>query len=382
MGEGGQGGEGRFRIRPGEVEDMRRLLDHLVAGGWPPLRGVAHLWSLDADPAAGTTVASLEEAERRGCGAALPLVQEVLLRGGPAPPRLWLMTRGAQPVAETPVAVAQAPLWGFGRSLAQEHPSLGPGRVHLDPGEGAAEGAGRLARQLLSPGDETQIAWRAGVPYDARLGRRRDLMQDGSAPRWRLDGTYLVTGGLGGLGLEVARWMASQGVRRLILLWAALRVPPRSAWSGLDPVSRIGRQVAAIRDLEALGAAVHLAPVDVADEARLAEYLEAFRSEGWPPIRGVVHAAGVLQDQAVLQLDAAALAAVFRAKVLGLGCCTASSNPSRWTSSSSSPRPPPSWVRRGRPTTRRPTPSWTRWPTCGGLKESRPPASPGAPGPT
>ena len=110
--------------------------------------------------------------------------------------------------------------------------------------------------------------------------------------------------------------MIARGARRLILL-GRTQLPPRSAWSGLDPAGRIGRQVAAIRDLEARGAAVHLASVDVADEGALAEYLEGFRQEGWPPIRGVVHAAGVLQDQAVIQLDATALAAVFRAKVLG-----------------------------------------------------------------
>src|SRR6185436_20718318 len=54
--------DGRFRIRPGEAEDVRRLLDHLVAAGWPPLRGVIHLWSLDASR--DITIAGLEEAER------------------------------------------------------------------------------------------------------------------------------------------------------------------------------------------------------------------------------------------------------------------------------------------------------------------------------
>ena len=350
-----------------------------------PLRGVVHLWSLDATGE--VTVAALEEAERRGCGAALLLVQKLLRRSGTAPPRLWLVTRGAQPVGEHPVAVAQSPLWGFGRSLAQEHPELWGGLIDLDPAETPNDSAGRLVAQISphppaltglrpgyrtpgppgegevatgqdfshpspllpenggapvgeavgavtplspggpgvrpgegpgvrAPGPETQVAWRSGIPYGARLARRRDLLQDGPSRGWRVDGTYLVTGGLGGLGLEVARWMVSRGARRLILL-GRTQLPPRAAWSGLDPAGRIGRQVAAIRDLEARGATVHLASVDVSDEAALAEYLETFRQEGWPPVRGVVHAAGVLQDQAVMQLDAAALAAVFRAKVLG-----------------------------------------------------------------
>jgi NAD(P)-dependent dehydrogenase (short-subunit alcohol dehydrogenase family)/acyl carrier protein len=212
--------------------------------------------------------------------------------------------------------VAQAPLWGFGRSLSQEHPAFWGGLVDLDPGEEAAASAARLAGQILTAGAETQVAWRSGVPHGARLARRRDLLDDGPAPRWRPDGTYLVTGGLGGLGLEVARFLVERGARRLILL-GRTRLPPRRTWNGLDPESRVGRQVAVIRGLEARGASVHLAAVDVADEAQLAEFLAGFRDEGWPPVRGVVHAAGVLQDQAVLQLDAAAFAAVFRAKVVG-----------------------------------------------------------------
>lgn len=307
--------DGRYRVLPGEAEHMRRLLDDLIAAGWPPLRGVIHLWSLDAP--ADTTIATLEEAERRGCGAALPLAQELLLHGGPTPPRIWLVTRGAQAAGEHRIAAAQAPLWGFGRSLAQEHPALWGGLVDLDPEEAPDASGGRLAHQVLASGDEVQVAWRSGVAYGARLKRRRDLwLHDVASHGWRVDGTYLVTGGLGGLGLEVARWMAAQGARRLILL-GRTQLPPRSGWTDVDPASRTGRHVAAIRELESRGAAVHLAPLDIADENALTGFLETFRREGWPPICGIVHAAGVLQDQAVLQLDAAALTAVFRAKVLG-----------------------------------------------------------------
>ena len=66
-----------------------------------------------------------------------------------------------------------------------------------------------------------------------------------------------------------------------------------------------------------MGACVHLAPVDVANEEELSSFLDEFRAEGWPPIRGVVHAAGVLQDGLLVQLDAAALNTVLRPKVMG-----------------------------------------------------------------
>jgi acyl carrier protein len=134
--------------------------------------------------------------------------------------------------------------------------------------------------------------------------------------RFRTDGSYLISGGLGDLGLLVARWMVERGARRLILL-GRTRLPPRANWRSVETGSHLARQIIAIRDLESLGACVHLASVDVADEGELRGFLDEFRAEGWPSIRGVVHAAGVLQDGLLTQLDAAGLTSVLRPKVLG-----------------------------------------------------------------
>jgi NAD(P)-dependent dehydrogenase (short-subunit alcohol dehydrogenase family) len=133
---------------------------------------------------------------------------------------------------------------------------------------------------------------------------------------WRTDATYLITGGLGDLGLSVARWMVEQGARRLILMGRAA-MPPRTQWRDADEDGPLGRRLAAILELEALGASVHLASVDVADERQLRGFLSDFHAEGWPPIRGVVHAAGVLHDGLLMQLDAEALDRVLRPKMLG-----------------------------------------------------------------
>ena len=110
--------------------------------------------------------------------------------------------------------------------------------------------------------------------------------------------------------------MVEQGARRLILL-GRTKLPPRSNWSSVEAGSRLSRQIAAIRELESLGASIHLASVDLADERELSNFLNEYRAEGWPPIRGVMHAAGVLQDGLLVQLDAAALNTVLRPKVMG-----------------------------------------------------------------
>ena len=69
---------------------------------------------------------------------------------------------------------------------------------------------------------------------------------------WRTDGSYLITGGLGDLGLLVARWMVEQGARRLILL-GRTKLPPRASWNSAEAGSRLASQIAAIRELESVG---------------------------------------------------------------------------------------------------------------------------------
>jgi myxalamid-type polyketide synthase MxaE and MxaD len=306
-----------FRVRPERPEDVRQLLEAVLAADQPICRGIVHLWSLDARPPTETTVASLEEVQTLGCRNVLGLVQELARVERHHFPRLWLITRGAQPAGEEclPLDAAQAPLWGLGRVIAQEHPMLWGGLIDLDASlsDGAAH---QLWKEISASDGEDQIAFRRGRRFAARLVRKPKPAAPQAPLSWRTDGSYLITGGLGDLGLCVAHWMVEQGARRLILL-ARTKLPPRAHWNSAEAGSRLAHQIAAIRRLEALGASVHLASVDVADEGQLGAFIDEFRTEGWPPIRGVVHAAGVLRDGLLMQLDAAALNAVLRPKMIG-----------------------------------------------------------------
>jgi acyl transferase domain-containing protein/acyl carrier protein len=308
-----------YRIRSDRSEDMSRLFETALGSDRPGCRGVVHLWSLDATGPEASTVASLDAAETSGCGNVLLLVQELARTESPDLPLLWLVTQGAQAAGEesSPLSLAQSPLWGMGRVIAQEHPTFWGGLVDLEPGgspRGAA--AAQLCEEISNADGEDQIAFRHGRRYVGRLVRQRPSATQSRLPRWRTDASYLISGGLGDLGLRVARWMVEQGARRLILL-GRTRLPPRMDRNSVEAGSSLERRISAIRELESLGASVHLAPVDVGDEAELSGYLTAFRAEGWPPIRGVVHAAGVLQDGLLVQLDAAALNTVLRPKVIG-----------------------------------------------------------------
>src|SRR5208282_2133105 len=100
-----------FCIRPERPEDIRQLFEAVLARAQPICRAVVHLWSLDARLPEETTVTSLETAQTLGCGSVLQLVQELARVERHHSPRLWLITRGAQPAGEEtlPLDIAQAP---------------------------------------------------------------------------------------------------------------------------------------------------------------------------------------------------------------------------------------------------------------------------------
>jgi acyl transferase domain-containing protein/acyl carrier protein len=161
-----------YELRAASLEDFKRLLADALGPDQPPLRGVVHLWSLDAAPPEETTLDSLESSALMGCVGGLHLVQALVgaqAEGGSAnSPRLWLVTRGSQDAGEAaPVAVAQAPLWGLGKVVSIELPELRCTKVDLDPARGP-EGTRALFRELWSGGEEDQVALRG----DARLAPR------------------------------------------------------------------------------------------------------------------------------------------------------------------------------------------------------------------
>jgi natural product biosynthesis luciferase-like monooxygenase protein len=283
------------------------------------LRGVLHLGSLDVPPLDGhADDMVLAEAQERGVAHVLQLVQLFVRAGLAEMPRLWAVTRGAQPVGpdRRPLAVAQAPLWGLGRMIAVEHPLLWGGLVDLDPDADSDEAARQLAQTLAGGDHEDQVAYRRGRRYVARLRRRRKPPGEARTVPVRPDGTYVITGGLGGLGLELARWLARRGARQLVLL-GRTPLPPRHEWDIADPTSPAGAAVAAVRTLQEQGVQVRTAAVDVADERALAEVLDTLHREALPPIRGVFCAAGLWLDRTLLQLDPPTLRAVLRPKVQG-----------------------------------------------------------------
>ncbi|WP_415942021.1 type I polyketide synthase [Streptomyces sp. 067-1] len=140
-----------------------------------------------------------------------------------------------------------------------------------------------------------------------------------SGPRGRAvtvhaDGTYLLTGGAGGIGGRLALWLADQGARHLLLTGRST-LPQ---WdSALDANHPQAAAVAVLRQLRERGVHVTYEAVDVADAQTMRTMLEARRHTGLPPVRGVFHAAGVIDYTPLSDMSGADMDRVLAAKVSG-----------------------------------------------------------------
>jgi acyl transferase domain-containing protein/surfactin synthase thioesterase subunit len=299
----------RSAIDPARPEDFRCLIREVSAWEGLPCRGVIYLWGLDISSAEDSSPARLEQAETLGATAPLFLTQALAeaTRTSSFHPRLWLVSRNVQSTKNTPTPPsepAQAPLWGFGRTVGLEYPSLWGGLIDLPPAPRPLPGedAEALAGVLLHSDREGEVCLRGGKRFVARLTRRLRDTPGSSSARLRGDATYLITGGLGMMGLRVARWMVDpHGVRSLVL---AARRPAE------------GRARDVVEALRARGADIHVAQADVGVEADVERLLAEVRRRG-RPLKGVIHCAGVVDDGILDQMDGDRFARVAAAKIRG-----------------------------------------------------------------
>jgi acyl transferase domain-containing protein/acyl carrier protein len=215
--------------------------------------------------------------------------------------RAWLVTAGAQPVTGGlgQGGRFQAPLWGIGRVFALEQPLLWGGLVDLPPEGGPGAQLDALVAALESGDDEDQSGTRDGNRHVARLARVAGP-SPAAAPAIQADATYLVTGGFGGLGLLVGRWLAERGARHVALL-------------GRNP----DMGSAGVRAIQALGAQVIPLAADVADAGALRRLLDQLARTA-PPVRGIVHAATDVSMAPIAALTPAQLQTMLRPKIAGL----------------------------------------------------------------
>ncbi|MFJ1991638.1 type I polyketide synthase [Streptomyces asiaticus] len=252
---------------------------------------VLSLLALDEEPSAGEPVVA------SGLALTLWLVQAAAGLGVRV--RLWCASRGAVSVGRSDrlASAAQAQVWGLGGVAALEYPQIWGGLVDL-PETLDERAVARLAGVLSAESGEDQVAVRGSGVFAKRLVRA-SAPEATSAGGWRASGSVLVTGGTGGLGGHVARWLARTGAEHLVL----------TSRRGMEAEGAAELKA----ELEGLGARVTVAACDVADREALAAVLNGLPQEF--PLTAVVHTAGVLDDGVLDALTVQRAAGVLRPKV-------------------------------------------------------------------
>ncbi len=290
-----------YTVHTGDSGDFERLVQSVWAQELPPT-DVLHMWSLSVSPS-DVTPDNLGDVEERSFYSLMLLAQALGTHDVTAPLRLTVLTNGAQQVgAETVPYPTQALVAGPCQVIPRELPNIAASTIDLD-GLDVKDGAW-LEPIVAELGTDQPTA------HIALRGRER-LVKDWehvrlhtkAVPRLREGGVYIITGGLGGIGLTVAESIARR-VNAKLVLTARTRFPDRNEWvtwlethPDSDPTR--GR-VSKLQEIEALGSEVLPITADVMDEDEM-NALVAQAKKQFGAIHGVVHAAGILND-GLLQL--------------------------------------------------------------------------------
>jgi phthiocerol/phenolphthiocerol synthesis type-I polyketide synthase B len=190
-----------------------------------------------------------------------------------SPPRLFMLTRNAQPVSEGDRAnPAHAVLWGLGRTLALEHPAIWGGVIDVDESVPAELAAQYVSAEAHSGDGEDQVVYRAGVRHVPRL--ERATRSSTPAAGIEQNSSHLVIGATGNIGPQLIQQLADMGAATIVAV-------SRNPGSRLEELTR---------DLSAKGATLVTVAGDASDEAAMTALFDRFGLD-LPPLRGIYLAA-------------------------------------------------------------------------------------------
>lgn len=302
-------GEDRLTIDPTHAEDYGRLIAHLLQHDRLP-RQIFHHWLIG------------EKGDPLQCGfwSLFHLVRALGAAGVDQEMTVSLISSGMQRIGSESINPAKAAALGPCRVVPAEYPNIRMVAIDTDlpdTPDRRAMLAAQIAAESPTEGAPSIIAYR-------RLERWVETFEPLALPpsqesRLRPGGTYLITGGLGGIALRLAEHLFDSKGARLALL-ARTGLPPREQWpdllESLSPGAPLSRRIRQIRALEDKGAEILLLEADISNARAVRRAITTIRSR-FGPIHGVFHTAGLLDDGPLALKSAERAGAVMEAKIAG-----------------------------------------------------------------
>ena len=319
----------RFEIDPENPTDYQRLLSEIATQGNLP-RTIVHLWSVCPSSAAQDPLSELSVTETMSFYSLLFLAQALGAIDLAAPVQIAVVSNSLHQVAQEPIiAAGRALLLGPCGVISKELTNVRCRNIDVDIrdlqasaatafGEIIRDAATQVVAELRTRAIESPVAYRRNRRWIRSFVKCRET-ENQPAIALRDQGVYLITGGLGGIGLVLAESIA-KSVRARLVLTGRSDFPAKDTWEEWlgshresDPIAR---RIKKIRALESLGAEVLIATADVCDREAMQEIAERVRAR-FGPINGIIHAAGTLDDMPLLQKTRASAALVLAPKVRG-----------------------------------------------------------------
>ena len=253
---------------------------------------IIYLWGLDDKNI--NSLAEIDRYRQENCTAVLNLVKALFKKSTNA--NIWLLTRGSQEIDnELKInSLASSFLWGFASAIAVEHPEYYGGIIDLDRKANELE-ADKIIELISNSEKEDRLILREDKIYVPRLVENKNIVNQNKNLKLYPDGAYLITGGLGALGLQIARWLTEKGAKNLILM-------------GRSSPDNKARKI--IAELEKLGTTVEIERGDVANLENVKKIINS-------RIKGIIHAAGILDDGVLQNQTTERFAKVIQPKVNG-----------------------------------------------------------------
>lgn len=266
----------------------------------------------DFSPSSSLDGRALERHKTTRLHGLLAIVKTLLKKTAGA--KLWLITRNGLVMAsgDSPIDPLAAAICGFSRVLAQQELPDNWGKlINLD----ALADDRCVVDELGNVDNENEISYRLGARHVSRLVRAKNL-----TPAFPLHleagATYMIVGAFSAIGQLVCTMLINRGARRLIVT-ARESLPAREQWCRMDPKHTLYQRVQFVRALEASGADVISADLDVCDDSAISVFIENFSNKGYPAIRGIFYSAGIVKDARVPNLSSDEFDAVFDTKAKG-----------------------------------------------------------------
>ncbi|NEO98540.1 MAG: SDR family NAD(P)-dependent oxidoreductase [Symploca sp. SIO2E9] len=319
--------ESLYTLNPQQSNDYDSLLTELRSQQKLP-ETIVHLWNVTSVSETQSGLAGVEKAQETGFYSLLFLAQALGKQNLSEQLPITVVSNNMQSVTgEEVLSPEKATILGPVKVIPQEYPNISCCSIDVVLPEAGSWQQEKLTEQLLTelrdPISEQLIAYRGHNRWRQSFEAVRLESSLEETPKLREEGVYLITGGLGGIGLVLAKHLAKT-VRAKLILTGRSTFPARLEWDSWlethDETDSTSSKILKVKELEELGAEVLVISADVANLAQMTDAIAQVQQQ-FGSLHGVIHAAGVLGEKSfgtIAQINKIECEQQFQPKVYGL----------------------------------------------------------------